>query len=422
MSAGALRVPINKYLGFSPKDVKRDRSKGRADGAHNVPDPDALNLTPYELEVIAESQAAVSKYKANMHQQLARLEAEAQAKRSELSDRIYEKRDTIDADTQARATALNQSIGPDSMIQRTLSADLREKRDTLKRIEIEVNRPLRVNFVGLWYVLSLIGLAVAEVPVNRLAFQFFFQESPLIGLVLALLVGGIFMFMAHVAGTVARQLGYYRGVGGKAMGLATVFGIVALVGVAVVLLAAIRQLFVDFLQQEQSANLSELIKGNLGSIATRAFQTELGEAGWTLLVLNVLIFVAGALLAFFRHDPHPDYESAIKKAARLDKRLRKAQRRHQKQLDALLTESNKKIDYLNKLADVHSSELAELDKEIARTRAQMEADIAVVVDVTKHRILAYQSGNSDTRKTKTPAYFGKAESLDIKQLVLRPAE
>ncbi|MCW5771211.1 MAG: hypothetical protein KIT16_06210 [Rhodospirillaceae bacterium] len=422
MSTTALRVPINKYLGFSPKDAKRDRSKGRSDGSHNVPDPDASNLSPYELEVIAESQAAVSKYKANMNQQLARLEAEAQAKRSEVSERIYEKRDTIDADTQARAGALNQAIGPDSPSQRMLSAELRERRDALKRVEIEVNRPLRVNFVGFWYMLILIGLAVAEVPVNRLAFQFFFQESPIIALVLALLVGGIFMFMAHIAGTVSRQLVHYRGAGGKLMGVLTVLGVVGLVGVAIALIAAIRQLFVDFLQQEQSANLSDLIKGDLGSIATRAIKTELGEAGWTLLILNVLIFVAGALLAFFRHDPHPDYEGLSRKTAKLDRRLRKLQRKHQKRLDAMLRESNKKIDYLNKLADVHSQELAELDKEIARTRAQMETDIAVVVDVTKHRILAYQSGNSDMRKTKSPAYFGKPETLDIKQLVLRPAD
>jgi hypothetical protein len=422
MSAAALRVPINKYLGFTPKDVKRDRSKGRADGAGNVPDPEASGLSPYELELVAESQAAVSKYKANVQQQLARLEADAQTKRAELAERIYEKRDTIDADTQSRAGVLNQSIGPDSAVQRALAVELREKRDLLKRIELEVNRPLRVNFVGVWYFLVLIGLALAEVPVNRLAFQFFFQESPAIALVLALLVGGVFMFMAHISGTVLRHIGHYRGFGGKLAGALTVIGIFVLVGVAIALIAAIRQLFVDFLQQEQTANLSDLIKGNLGTIATRAFQTSLGEAGWTLLVLNVLIFVAGVLLAFFRHDPHPDYESAIKRSAKIARRLDRVQRRHHRQLDAVLRESSKKVDYLNKLGDSIGSELGELEKEIASVRSQMEADIAVVVNVTKHRILAYQSGNADTRKTHTPSYFGKAETLEIKQLILRPAD
>ena len=104
-------------------------------------------------------------------------------------------------------------------------------------------------------------------------------------------------------------------------------------------------------------------------------------AGWTLLILNIVLFVFGATAAFLRHDPHPDYEAAWRAQDRARRRLTKLRTRyetavHARQrgfdeqlaaLDQLLRETQAKHDELGRGEQAIGPFFAETGMRIANT-------------------------------------------------------
>ena len=54
-----------------------------------------------------------------------------------------------------------------------------------------------VIYTILSYLILLFVLALLEVPINKLAVEFFFQESPFLALILALTIGVVLITLAH---------------------------------------------------------------------------------------------------------------------------------------------------------------------------------------------------------------------------------
>ena len=145
-----------------------------------------------------------------------------------------------------------------------------------------------------WGVLLL--LAVAQVAINRLAFELFFQEQPLFSLILAGAVGIALMFMAHLTGLLVRreaQAPRWRQ-GRQIAGLVLVL---LVTGMLVYALATMRQLYIQLLQNEGGSlqqQVEAILQGNAASAVKEVASTQLGVAGYTLMALNVTLFVVGA--------------------------------------------------------------------------------------------------------------------------------
>ena len=75
-----------------------------------------------------------------------------------------------------------------------IEEDLKNAKDDYERIRAELNRPLLTKFERV-YMPFLAILAVAEVPINRQAFELFFSEAPAVILVLALATGIMLVFL-----------------------------------------------------------------------------------------------------------------------------------------------------------------------------------------------------------------------------------
>lgn len=314
----------------------------------------------------------------------------------ERDDHIAQRMTDLREQRQRALQALDAAKGP--MSARFIRAGLagEEAERAHRTIRAEVNgRPLRRGLVGV-YLLLMIGLALVEMPVNRLAFELFFQEQPAVSLALAGVVGAVLIFFAHMVGTLLRRMEtpsrplqqVRRGLG--------ILLFAALAGVMMYLLAGMRQLFVRLLQSEQASNLSAIIAGITGGGTARTIahvaNEQLGTAGWTLLILNLVIFVFGATAAFLRHDPHPDYEAAWRNQERARRRLTRLRTRYER---AASTQQRRFDEQLASLDQLLRETEGKHDELLARAQAIepfLQETASRVANTVRNRSLAFLEG------------------------------
>ena len=314
----------------------------------------------------------------------------------ERDDHIAQRMADLREERQRVLHALDFAKGPASarFARSSLAGEEAEKAHRAVRAEVN-GRPLRRSLVG-FYLPVMILLALIEVPVNRLAFELFFQEQPAVSLALAFLVGGVLVFFAHMVGTLVRRMEnpstttqqVRRG-----FGLALFIG---LAGVLMYLLAGMRQLYVRLLESEQGSSLSALVQGLTGggtaqTIATVANE-QLGTAGWTLLVLNVVIFVFGATAAFLRHDPHPDYEAAWRQQERTRRRLSRLRGRYERVSGAKsrgFDEQLASLDQLLRETEAKHDELAGRERQV---EPFLQETVARMANTVRNRSMAFLEG------------------------------
>lgn len=295
---------------------------------------------------------------------------------------------------QAALAALESRFGPGSARFSAQARALEQAERDHRAIRAAVSgRPLRRQLVGVYWLVLLL-LAIAEVPINRLAFELFFQEQPLFSLVLAAAVGAALMFLAHLTGLLLRrapppplwrQLRHWA-----ALALILLVALALMYG-----LASMRQLYVQLLQNEGASlqqQVEGLLQGNAVNTVTQVASTQLGLAGYTLLTLNVTVFLVGAAASSLRHDPHPDYENAykaeqrsrgrlVRTRARFESRIAEARKEHDarvRALDELLRETEAKHDQL-------AAQLAGVEPFVADT-------IARIANGVRSRSLAHVQG------------------------------
>lgn len=233
-----------------------------------------------------------------------------------------------------RMGALRRESGPESPPYKERAARAEDAQKTLRAVRGEVNsRPLRTQF-GPFYYLMMLVLALAEVPVNRAAFELAFREEPVFSLLLAAAVGVTLIFLAHCVGLVLRRWPQRPSFGAVATRVAALAAILGVVGPGIYVMARMRQGFMRLISAESDSfaqRLQEALRGGTTQAAAAAVTTDappLTIGDWTFIAINVLFFVAGVVLSFSRHDPHPDYEKAIREGRRADRALAKVEKRY----------------------------------------------------------------------------------------------
>ena len=254
-------------------------------------------------------------------------------------------------------------------------------------------RMLRRQLVGSYEVVLLL-LAVAEVPINRLAFELFFQEQPLFSLILAGAVGIALMFLAHLTGLLVRRepqpprWRQIRHVGGTVL-------VLLVTGMLVYALATMRQLYIQLLQNEGGSlqqQVEAILRGNAASAVKEVASTQLGVAGYTLMALNVTLFVVGAAASFLRHDPHPDYEAVWRGERRGRARLTRTRARFEARLDAVQKDHDTRIRALDDLLRETEAKHDQLAAQAAAIGPFLTETVARIANGVRSRSLAFVEG------------------------------
>jgi hypothetical protein len=314
----------------------------------------------------------------------------------ERDDHIGQRMHDLREERQRVLHSLESTKGPMSapFVRAALAGEEAEKAH--RSIRAQVNgRPLRRGLVGV-YLPLMAALALVEVPVNRLAFELFFQEQPIISLALAAVVGAVLIFFAHMTGTLVRRMDspsrpaqqVKRGLG--------ILLFAVLTGTMMYLLAGMRQLYVRLLEQEQGSNLSSLIegitRGGTASTIASVASERLGLAGWTLLILNPVLFVFGATASFLRHDPHPDYEPAWRNHERTRRRMTRLRTRYERAANAKQREFDEQLGSLDQLLRETQAKHDELLARETAIEPFLAATTARIANTVRNRSLAFLEG------------------------------
>ena len=314
----------------------------------------------------------------------------------ERDDHIAQRMTDLREQRQRVLHGLDVASGPLSakFVRAGLAGEEAEKAHRAVRAEVN-GRPLRRSLVG-FYLPIMILLALVEVPVNRLAFELFFQEQPAVSLALAFVVGAVLVFFAHMVGTLVRRMETPSRVAQQVKRSCGIALFIGLTGVLMYLLAGMRQLYVRLLESEQGSSLSAMVQGLTEGGAVRTITNvageQLGTAGWTLLVLNVVIFVFGATAAFLRHDPHPDYEAAWRQQERARWRLTRLRSRYERVAGAKSRAFDEQLASLDQLLRETEGKHDELVARERQVEPFLQETVARVANTVRNRSMAFLEG------------------------------
>jgi hypothetical protein len=382
------------YLRYSAGDRRADEATGRKHGAAGEPkstDRDCL----YYSSLLGQAKTAMRAYERE------RLELVAGKERlaDELSrdaDENYQKRKMAVLEERASALGeLDKTSGPRSTKMQSAVEQQVTTRTRASQIEADLGRPLRTSLVPLYpFVLGFI--AIAEIPINRLAFELFFQEAPIVSLFLSFAVGLLLAFFAHQAGLWLRQAASHKTVASKLGHFAGVAVIIAIALPLIYFIAAMRQHYLALMDAEAASDFGSLLRQGLEGGLTSArevLSVDLGAPGWTLLILNLALLTVGAIISFVRHDPHPDYEPAVRQAARAQRRLNRMRSSYERQEARLSREYDERIATLDRQLVRIDNELAVTRRALAQAEAHRPAMIRAVASTLTERFGAYRLGN-----------------------------
>ena len=300
---------------------------------------------------------------------------------------------------------LDLEMGINSGIRKNLQEIYNAAEEQLSDLKAHLNRPLDVKFVKTYIILMAV-LSIAEVPVNRLAFELFFESMPAISLILSAAVGMLFVFFAHIVGTqFKRSLCPLTALNKERSYVA--IGLITLAAVLIMyFLGLMREQLVET-QAASSIDLADLLAegANQNTDGSQKFNFIIGGKGVFLIIINFSIFLSGVLLAFFRHDSNPYYEDLSilyeKAKLNLNNHIKLFEKRHVDMLHGFKDRLNKN----NNLRFEVEKNLERVGNMLANLENQEQIYREKVLSEMHLCIHEYRKANRQTRKTEAPRYF-----------------
>lgn len=392
---------LGRYLKYNDRDREADKTIGRREAGEGIPG-ESEERSPFEVEALETAKSALHSYdmarftlKQERKDEVARLAHERDHNLSKQHSRIS---DTKEKELQQ----LDEKIGPASQKMVHLSKRKSEAEDEHRKLRAELNRPLIVHITKIYMVIIAV-IALAEVPINRMAFELFFQEHPAISTLIAAAIGGAIAMMAHFIGLWLRQSHQHERISKR---LTYYGGIVALLLVCIPLLyliAALREHVIN-LAEQSTMGIGDIVRqsfeGGVAQTAESLMTVDLSTAGWTLFVINIVILSIGVLSSFVRHDPHPYYERVVKTEDRLRKQYEKRMQKYDRERIKLEKEYDKKLAGLQRQIDSVKEQINKAEADLTviwKHRGDMVTKVAMTVG---NRIVAYNQGNRAARKNQ----------------------
>ncbi len=409
---------LERLLKTDDQERNRLERKGIEMGKVNSPSVSSKSMSKFEIDEKNKLIKAYSRFASEASKIISKLEQEKNDVLRKLDFQIPKSADETDQMHQNELDQIQKLIGDSSSKFEEVSKRAIDSYKTLQTIKIQVNqRPLSTQFVT-FYIPFMILLAFAEVFVNSMAFELFFESSKLISLIVATGIGAMLVFFAHITGlsfkkTQSSEVSVPKGNIYLSMGALN-----SLVAVLIYYLSKMREAFITITNQtEQGLSLDPenlLNSGNnpgieeaLGTpnILDTLMQINLGQEGMFLLLINVAVYVCGFVASFVRHDSHPDYEKAEKIYEKDRKELFKVKKLFDDKIAGI---DKKRSDLHLKIKqnrEMIEENLYELDKELSDINFLVSDFKNKVNNIFNEKISIFRNANTDIRKKPAPEYF-----------------
>lgn len=412
---------INRWSTSDDIALSKFSREGEKLGARNLPETGAQNLSALEQEELSKCQSAlrdlsaeVSTFRTNTQDQIEaisqELDSELPAKQSEIFDKYEAEIESVEAE-----------LGPKSANLENITSKLEEAKSNLTLVKQSLgNRELQIHFAGFYW--PFMGcLALAEVSVNRLAFELFFEGSPLASMLLAIAVGVMLVFFAHISG-VATKRAIPKSSSENTGTILSMLLLNGLIGIFILYLAKMRQAFVS-ITSAQGESLVDIFNTEEGEILGSSINdadaleslisTNIGQEGFFLLLVNVVVYVAGAVAALLRHDTHPDYEKLEKQVAKLNERNVLLKKRYQSKHSEVTKRKQERIAEVKSKISKSQRELKRLETALRKSEDIVEKSNRKLENALRSKFRAFRDANAAARNTAPPKYFKQKVTIDI---------
>lgn len=255
---------FERATGIGQSDTSKSTRAGQKDGKINQPSEDTAEPTGFEKSLIADFTGHVRSFNRLSEAKASELERRRDKARYELEEDNPKQIEILTSDNKSELDSIERQFGPRSAAYenaQTLFNDA--KRDHQAIVDL-LKRPLQLHFVQM-YIPFMLALSLAEVWINRLAFELFFESNPIISLALATAVGAVLIFFAHISGSILKKSQCVEIDPPKASMFWALFGLNAVVIILSLFLAKMRQALVS-INAQQSLSFTDILGDEFGPL------------------------------------------------------------------------------------------------------------------------------------------------------------
>ena len=414
MDANAVRN-FHRMINPDESELIRHARTGEVDGTKEYPPLKTQGLSDHEKQIIYEGKTEWMKYTSLIEQH-----------RTELADRIHHLQNQHESENHTVTSTLAESLTKEIEVLDhelgTLSAEYSHHEDPAllakeekHKIEEVLGRPLQIDHTD-FYLPALVVLAVAEVPINRLAFELFFESMPLVSLLISAAIGGLLIFFAHTIGVLIKRLQCKEIEINRDNVYLTITLLSILTMTLMYFLGLMREKWVD-VNDPAALNLESFINSATNTDKGIAESFLIGSRGFTLLLLNLAIFTVGMMLAFLRHDPHPFYEKAVNVFNKAQEKFLTYKRKYESKKNELVRMHNKRLTEKRAEIKIIEDQIKSCIRELDGIDKKISTDRKNLISALARRVMAYQHSNQKIRKTPPPDYFKSDLVQMIEELI-----
>jgi len=395
---------FKKYFEQNQSDLNRYYRLGESDGKVEIPTSDSKSMSQTEMEILNDAENTWLRYKNSNQEQLHKIETEIDKTKKEIESEISVTIDKISEDKHLEIDLLETQFGTSTSEYKNLKSNYDSTEEELSEIRKLVNRSLQIIFVAA-YIPFMIFLGIAEIPVNRLAFELFFEQSPVISLILSGAVGGLFVFFAHIIGSQLRNTQCIELNNDNSKTYITLAALTLMSLIVMYFLGVMREQLVA-VQASANLNLEDLLNEDTQAAVNGGITSIIiGSKGLMLLLLNLAIYVSGIIMAFLRHDPHPHYEDAFNKFQTAKAALLKYQKNYELKQVEMLREFNQKHSFNKTLQRKREAFIETIIRSKDALHSNANSNKEKLIESVTLRIRNYRNGNTKSRNTPIPEYF-----------------
>ena len=393
---------VNTAVRYSTADQRVDERKGTKDGEADFPKPDD-EQHGFAFEVMERGRATFRRALTDLET----VKTEAQNRIDKLErdrdDRYEVNRENRSQERDSALAAVENRFGRNSADYSRATSRLQELKDERSRIHSELGRPCRARLPLLLYVAILVVIAIAEVPVNQVAFTQI-VENNLGALGIAFAVGSMVALAAHLVGEMLIHSRLEPGFSKNKLRYGVSFAVVAFMLVVFYFVSVLRD-FMLRISAESGASFADLLRADAGETLGSLVTTSLTLPGVGLFVVNFVVFLFGVIMSWLAHDPHPDYPSVVRNEQKWQRRSDKIRKHYEKKLQEFHDKFDTVIANLNNQIAMIDEEIQTQMQGVARIDDKVREYAERVASYVVQRINKYETANRMHRKSDTPVLF-----------------
>ena len=166
---------LSEYIKLAPRQLRMDRDRGTRDGRRGAPALDGATH-PFMEEVCAQAAHALNNFGVEERRYTDRLAKKRDDLEGERTGNYEVRRADLVAQKHAALGDLDRTVGPSSHALTKAEADAGQRRPAVPRPGVAAEPSVAGQPEVPYWAILLLALLV-EAPINRLAFELFFQET-----------------------------------------------------------------------------------------------------------------------------------------------------------------------------------------------------------------------------------------------------